>query len=50
MIAAVSRALAEAGLSANIVAAHHHDHVFVTANAADDALQVLRSLSSTVPA
>lgn len=45
LTATVSRALADAGLSANVVAAHHHDHVFVPAAAAGEALEVLRSLA-----
>ncbi|WP_421859101.1 ACT domain-containing protein [Oceanicaulis sp.] len=45
LTAAVSQALAEAGVSANIVAALHHDHVFVPEERADDALCVLKKLS-----
>ena len=29
LTAALSRALTEAGISANVVAAYHHDHIFV---------------------
>ena len=43
--AAVAVALARAGIAANVVAAFHHDHVFVPAGRADDALRVLCSLS-----
>jgi hypothetical protein len=46
--ATVSRALADAGVPANIVAAFHHDHLFVPADRAGDALRVLRRLSDEV--
>jgi len=46
--AIVSRALAEAGIPANIVAAFHHDHLFVPADRAGDALRVLRGLRDEV--
>lgn len=45
LTAAVSQALAEAGVSANIVAALHHDHVFVPESQAGEALSVLKKLS-----
>ena len=41
LTAAVSTALAAAGVSANVVAAHHHDHVFVPTECVDAALQTL---------
>jgi hypothetical protein len=44
LTAAVSRALADAGISANVVAGLVHDHVFVPHERADDALAVLRAL------
>lgn len=47
LTAAVSQALAGAGISANIVAALHHDHVFVLENKADEALSVLKRLSDS---
>jgi hypothetical protein len=43
--AAFSAALTRAGISANVVAAFHHDHVFVPEHRADDALRVLGELS-----
>jgi RimJ/RimL family protein N-acetyltransferase len=46
LTAAVSRALADAGISANVVAAVHHDHVFVPYDEAGAALRVLATLSS----
>lgn len=45
LTAAVSAALAEQNISANVIAAYHHDHVFVPAARADDALAVLQSLA-----
>jgi uncharacterized protein len=46
MTAALSTALAAEGISANVVAAFHHDHVLVPAADADRALAVLRSLGA----
>ncbi|MDN3646227.1 ACT domain-containing protein [Pontixanthobacter aestiaquae] len=45
LTAAVSRSLADAGIACNIVAAFHHDHVFVPAALSKDALAVLIELS-----
>jgi hypothetical protein len=45
LTAAFSTALAAAGLSANVIAGLHHDHVFVAAGSGEDALAVLRALS-----
>ena len=44
--AAVAGKLAANGISANVVAAHYHDHVFVPADRADYALQLLTELES----
>lgn len=44
--AAFSGALGEAGISCNVVAAAHHDHVFVPIERAADALRVLKSLQA----
>lgn len=44
LTAAISTALATAGISANVVAAFHHDHVLVPAADADRALAVLAGL------
>ena len=41
LTAAVSAALAEAGLFANVVAAYHHDHVYVPAERAQEAVALL---------
>ena len=45
LTAKISGALAEAGISANIVAAYHHDHVFVPWHQRKDAMAVLEKLS-----
>ena len=44
LTAAVSRALADAGIPANVVAAYHHDHVFVPWDQAERAMAALRVL------
>jgi hypothetical protein len=46
LTAAVSAALAADGISCNTLAGFHHDHLLVPADRADDAVRVLRSLSS----
>jgi hypothetical protein len=45
LTAAVARTLAARGLSCNVVAAVHHDHLFVPAGSGDEALEALRLLS-----
>ena len=45
LTAAVSQALAQAGISCNIVAALHHDHLFVPLKNAARATQVLEGMS-----
>ena len=45
LTAALSKVLADEGISANIIAAYHHDHVFVPATRAIDALACLKLLS-----
>lgn len=44
LTAAVSGRLAQAGIAANMVAGYCHDHIFVPAARADDALRLLTSL------
>ena len=44
LTAAVSTALADAGISCNVVAAVHHDHVFVPIDHAADAMRALSDL------
>lgn len=48
LTAAVARALADVGIPCNIVAALHHDHLFVPVDRAADALRALRDLSEKV--
>lgn len=45
LTAAVSGALTQAGISANVVAAYYHDHIFVPAADAKRAVEVLQTLS-----
>ncbi len=45
LTAAISAALTASGISANVVAAFHHDHVFVGAGDAERALRVLEALT-----
>jgi uncharacterized protein len=45
LTAAVSTALAGRGISCNVIAGVHHDHLFVPDDRAEEALEVLRKLS-----
>jgi hypothetical protein len=45
LTAAVSDKLAERGISANVIAAYYHDHIFVQAEKADAALSALSEFS-----
>ncbi len=45
LTAAVSTALAECGIACNVIAAAHHDHLFVPVERADVALAALVSLA-----
>ena len=45
LTAAVSSALADAGISCNVIAAFHHDHLFVPEKDAERALKLLEKLS-----
>lgn len=45
LTAAVSRALAQAGISCNMVAAFYHDHIFIPAADADRAMEALLALA-----
>jgi hypothetical protein len=45
LTAAVSRALADAGIACNVVAGFHHDHIFVPRKQADRALGILQNLA-----
>jgi len=44
LTAAFSRALADAGISCNVIAGAYHDHIFVPVEAAASALRTLKSL------
>ncbi|MEM1052299.1 MAG: ACT domain-containing protein [Pseudomonadota bacterium] len=46
LTAAVSSALAGAGIACNVIAAFHHDHVFVPWERRDEAVELLQSLSA----
>lgn len=45
LTAAFAKALAEAGISCNVIAAYYHDHIFVAKDDAGKAMEVLRKLS-----
>ncbi|MEU6600185.1 ACT domain-containing protein [Streptomyces flaveolus] len=45
LTAAVARALADAGLSCNVVAGFHHDHLFVPYEQAERAVEILQGLA-----
>jgi hypothetical protein len=45
LTAAFSTALANKGISCNVVAAYYHDHIFVNLKDAPGAMQVLESIS-----
>lgn len=47
LTAAVATALAARGISCNVVAGYHHDHLFVPAAAADRALEALAELTAS---
>ena len=49
LTAAMAGALTQAGISANVVAAFHHDHVFVPWPRRDEAVAVLRALGQAKP-
>lgn len=44
LTAAFATALGDAGISCNVVAGAHHDHLFVPVEHADDAMSLLREL------
>ena len=47
LTAAVSTALARAGISCNVIAGYHHDHLLVPADRAPAALEALSDLAHT---
>jgi hypothetical protein len=44
-LAAITAALARAGIAVNPVSAFHHDHLFVPEARADDAMAILRAMA-----
>lgn len=48
LTAAVSRALTDQGISANVIAGYFHDHLFVPVTQAEQALETLLNLSERV--
>lgn len=46
LTASFSAALAQAGISCNVVAGFHHDHLFVPSERAEQALSTLRALAA----
>ena len=46
LTAAVSTKLASKGISANIIAAYYHDHIFVQNEKSDNAISALKEFSS----
>lgn len=46
LTAAVTAALAEAGISVNVFAGFYHDHLFVPSSKAEQAMSVLKGLSA----
>lgn len=46
-LAAVASRLAESGISVNAVSAFYHDHLFVPADRADEAMAILQGMAKT---
>lgn len=49
LTAAVSSALADAGIACNVIAGYHHDHLIVPVERADEAVSVLCGLGRVEP-
>lgn len=47
LTAAVATALADAGISANMVAGYHHDHVFVPVDRGEEVVRLLEAQSQS---
>jgi hypothetical protein len=47
LTAAFAGALGKSGISANVVAGYHHDHIFVPLDRADDAVEALKGLAAS---
>jgi len=45
LTAAVSKALTDAGISCNVIAAYYHDHLYVPLHEAERAMDVLRKIT-----
>ncbi|HYD98691.1 MAG TPA: ACT domain-containing protein [Alphaproteobacteria bacterium] len=45
-LAAITRRLAEAGISVNPVSAYHHDHLFVPVERAEDTMMILGAMGA----
>jgi hypothetical protein len=45
LMAAFSKALTDAGICCNVIAAYYHDHIFVDSKDAEKAMAVLKKLS-----
>ena len=45
-LAAITAALARAGIAVNPVSAFHHDHLFVPEGHADEAMAILRAMAA----
>ncbi len=46
LTAAFSKALSENGISCNVIAAYHHDHIFVNKKDSDKTMSILSELSN----
>lgn len=46
MTAAIAKVLTQAGISANVIAAFHHDHVFVPKASSHKAFELLKNLNN----
>jgi len=46
-LAAVTSRLTEAGISVNAISAFYHDHLFVPADRADEAMAILQGMAKT---
>jgi len=47
LTSAVANILTQHNISANVIAAYYHDHIFVPSNRAEDALSALKDLSKS---
>lgn len=46
LTAVVSAALAQAGISCNVIAGYHHDHLLVPLDSVEEALTILRDVAA----